>query len=253
MIKNILLSMKPAICLVVFFLVIGSHGATSQTICIGPESDQIMGVKDGFRYELWSQDSKGHACMTLGSGALFSGEWDGVFNYLARRGFGFDNTRRHQEIGRFYAIYNCIYKPTTESGMSYLAVYGWTLDPLTEYYIVEDWRNWIPSKSEDAIFKGTIIVNDGVYDIYQSTRVNKPSIVGIATFEQFFSIRREVRNSGKINISDHFDKWESLGMTMGKLYEVSFTVEGFRSRGSFEFTELDMFIKNNPETVANQE
>ena len=232
-----------ALALVLFLSVFGVNNSNSQTYCIDSTSDQIVGVKDGFRYELWSQNSQGTACMTVGSGALFSGKWEGIFNYLARRGFGFDQTKTHQEIGRFYATYNCIYRPTTESGNSYLSIYGWTLDPLTEYYVVEDWRNWIPSMAEDATFKGTIEVNGGIYDIYQNTRVEQPSIVGTATFEQYFSIRRDVRNSGTINISDHFDKWESLGMVLGKLYEVSFVVEGYMSRGSFEFTELDMKIK----------
>ena len=33
-------------------------------------------------------------------------------------------------------------------------------------------------------------------------------------------------------------------MEMGKLYEVSFVVEGYQSSGSFEFTDLDVFVKD---------
>jgi len=234
-----------AICLTLGFLVLNIQNSSSQTFCIQPGTDQIAGEKDGYRYELWDQNSQGTACITIGSGALFSGEWSGIENYLARRGLGYDQTQEHQEIGIFYSTYNCLYTPSSEpGGNSYLSIYGWTVNPLTEFYIIEDWRNWIPSMASDATLKGTITVNGGIYDIYENTRVNQPSIVGNTTFQQYFSIRRDVRNTGTINISEHFDKWESLGMDMGKMHEVSFVVEGYKSSGSFEFTELDVFVSS---------
>lgn len=231
-----------ALFLSLIFLVPGIQNLNSQTFCTDADTHWIAGEQDGYRYELWNQNGQGTACMTLGNGALFSGEWNGILNYLARRGLGYDQTREHQEIGIFYSTYNCSYNPSASSGNSYLAVYGWTIDPLREYYIVEDWRNWIPSMDTGAIDHGTINVNGSIYDIVENTRVNQPSIVGNATFQQYFSIRRDIRNSGTVNISEHFDKWESLGMDMGKLYEVSFVVEGYQSSGSFEFTELDVFV-----------
>jgi endo-1,4-beta-xylanase len=214
-----------------------------QTFCSDPENEQFEGEQDGYNYELWNQNGAGIACMTIDSGALFSGKWEGIDNYLARRGLRYDETLEHQEIGRFTTAYNCDYRPTTESGNSYLSVYGWTVEPLIEYYIVEDWRRWIPSMAEGTELKGTLEIDGSVYDIYESTRVNQPSIVGQATFQQYFSIRRDVRNSGSIDISAHFDKWESLGMDLGKMYEVSFVVEGYKSNGSFEFTELEVLVE----------
>jgi endo-1,4-beta-xylanase len=226
-------------------LVGGIQKSYSQTFCISAGSDQIAGNQNGYRYELWNQNSKGTACMTLGSGALFSGEWSGILNYLARRGLSYDQTRKHQEIGRFFTTYECEYKPSGSSGNSYLSVYGWTVNPLIEYYIIEDWRNWIPSMSGGATLKGTFSINGGTYDIYENTRVNQPSIQGNTTFQQYFSIRREVRDSGTINISDHFEKWESLGMKLGNLYEVSFVVEGYQSNGTFNFKALEVLVKND--------
>ena len=226
-----------------FFLL--NQTSYAQTFCIDETSDQIVGVQDGYRYELWNQNSTGNACMTLGEGALFNGEWSGIFNYLARRGLGYNQTKKHQQIGTFYSKYNCDYNPASGFlGNSYLSIYGWTVNPLIEYYIIEDWRNWIPSMADGATFKGTISINGSIYDIYENTRVNKPSIVGTATFQQYFSIRRDRRTDGTINISEHFKKWEELGMDMGYMHEVSFVVEGFLSNGSFEFTELDVFISD---------
>ena len=105
-----------------------------------------------------------------------------------------------------------------------------------EYYIIEDWRNWIPSRSKNAEYKGSFKTNGSVYDIYEKTRINKPSIKGKTTFQQYFSIRRDLRNKGTINISQHFNKWETLGMTLGKIHEVSFVVEGYKNSGEFYFS-----------------
>jgi endo-1,4-beta-xylanase len=216
----------------------------AQSLCIEPGSDQITGEKSGFRYELWNQNSQGIACMTLGKGALFSGRWSNVENYLARRGLSYNQTRRPNEIGTFYAKYNCVFRPDSGSkGNSYLAIYGWSVDPLVEYYIVEDWRNWIPSMAKDAIRKGSFYVDGSIYDIYQTTRVNQPSIVGTATFTQYFSIRRTVRNKGTIHITEHFQEWAKLGMELGKLHEVSFVVEGYKSSGTFRFADLNLYVK----------
>jgi endo-1,4-beta-xylanase len=190
--------------------------------------------------------------MTVGSGALFSGEWDGILNYLARRGLSYNETEEHQEIGTFFTTYNCTYNPSSSSGNSYLSVYGWTVEPLVEFYIIEDWRNWIPSMDASAESRGTIEVNGSVYDIIENTRINQPSIKGITTFQQYFSIRRNTRNSGTINISDHFNAWETHGMNMGKMYEVSFVVEGYESSGNFEFTELEVTVGGNPVQVKEE-
>jgi endo-1,4-beta-xylanase len=239
--------------LTLILLVLSVQNSRSQTFCTEPGKERIAGEQDGYRYELWNQNGQGTACMTLGSGALFSGEWEDILNYLARRGLGYDQTQEHHDIGTFYSTYTCTYNPSTSSGNSYLSVYGWTVDPLIEFYIVEDWRNWIPSMDAGATYKGTIDVNGSIYDIIENTRVNQPSIVGTATFQQYFSIRRDVRNSGTINISEHFDKWESLGMVMGKMYEVSFVAEGYQSSGSFEFTELDVFVNDAAATEDEPE
>jgi endo-1,4-beta-xylanase len=188
---------------------------------------------------------RGTACITLGSGALFSGNWNGILNYLARRGLNYNQTLEHQEIGEFFATYDCNYNPSSSTGNSYLSIYGWTIEPLIEFYIIEDWRNWIPSMSSGSKFKGTINKNGSIYDIYENTRTNQPSIKGNATFQQYFSIRRGKRNSGTIDITEHFKHWESLGMNMGKMHEVSFVVEGYQSNGSFDFKALDVFVNNS--------
>jgi len=67
--------------------------------------------------------------------------------------------------------YSANYNP---SGNSYLCVYGWTTDPLVEYYIIEDYGSYKPGDS----YQGTHTTDGSTYEIYTSERVDKPSIEG---------------------------------------------------------------------------
>mgnify|MGYP000601517439 CR=1 FL=1 len=181
------------------------------------------GTQDGYDYELW-RDS-GNTSMTLNSGGTFSCQWYGIGNVLFRKGKKFDSTQTYQQIGNISINYGATFNP---GGNSYLCVYGWTKSPLVEFYIVDNWGTYRPT----GAYKGSINVDGGTYDIYQTTRYNMPSIIGDTTFNQYWSVRRSKRSSGTISVSEHFKKWESLGMQMGKMFEVAFTVEGYQSNGS---------------------
>ncbi|MCT2537859.1 glycoside hydrolase family 11 protein [Aquibacillus koreensis] len=192
------------------------------------------GTHGGYDYEFW-KDSGGSGSMTLNNGGTFSAEWSNVGNILFRKGQKFDQTQTHQQIGNISIDYGANYQP---SGNSYLTVYGWTVDPLVEFYIVDSWGSYRPT----GTFKGTVNVDGGTYDIYETTRTNKPSIEGTATFKQYWSVRQSKRTSGTISVSEHFNAWESLGMEMGNMYEVALTVEGYQSSGSADVYQNDLNI-----------
>lgn len=182
------------------------------------------GNQDGYDYELW-KDS-GNTSMTLNSGGTFSCQWSNINNALFRKGRRFNETQTHQQLGNISVNYGATYSP---NGNSYLCIYGWTTSPLVEYYIVDSWGSWRPP---GASSKGTITVDGGTYDIYETTRTNQPSIKGTQTFQQYWSVRTSKRTSGTISVSQHFNAWENRGMRLGKMYEVALTVEGYQSSGS---------------------
>ena len=104
-------------------------------------------------------------------------------------------------------------------GPGYLSVYGWTRNPLVEYYIVEGWDELAPG--EPWTLRGNYTSQGGNYAFYTAQRVNKPSIEGTRTFTQYFSVRAESEKrlgasvSGTINTADHFDFWQSKGYRLG--------------------------------------
>jgi endo-1,4-beta-xylanase len=175
--------------------------------------------------------------MTLNDGGAFSCSWSNINNILFRKGLKYNETQTHQQLGNITLTYSCNYQP---NGNSYLSVYGWTSDPLVEYYIIESWGTWKPPGSVAS--KGTVTIDGGTYDIYETTRVNQPSIKGNTTFQQYWSVRQQKRTSGTISVSEHFKAWEAKGMKMGKMYEVSMVVEGYQSSGKADMTSMSIKV-----------
>lgn len=182
------------------------------------------GSQDGYDYALWKD--YGTTSMTLNGGGTFSCQWSNIGNALFRKGKTFDCTKTYSQIGNISIDYGCNYQP---SGNSYLCVYGWSRNPLVEYYIVDSWGTWRPPGANS---KGQITVDGGTYDVYETTRYNQPSIDGNTTFKQYWSVRTSRRTSGTISVTEHFKAWERFGMSLGKLYEVALNVEGYESSGS---------------------
>lgn len=209
------------------------NGTTTQ----GQNNSSVTGNigSTGYHYEIWYQG--GNNSMTYYDDGTFKASWNGTNDFLARVGFKYNETQTHKEIGKLSADFK-FSKQGTAGGYSYIGIYGWTVDPLVEYYIVDSWFNkpgaYLGSK------KGEFTVDGDTYEIYQNTRNQQPSIKGTSTFPQYFSVRRSERSCGHIDITAHFEKWESLGMQMGKMYEAKFLVEAGGGSGSFDMTYFQM-------------
>lgn len=197
-----------------------STDANAEKIIMSNDS----GTYNGFNYELWRDN--GTVSMTLNKGGTFECNWNDINSALFRTGKRLDQTKTYDELGNISIDYGCNYHPV---GNSYLCVYGWSIDPLIEFYIVEAWGNWRPPGAKS---KGVIEIDGGKYNIYETTRTNQPSIQGNTTFQQYWSVRTGKKTSGTISVSKHFKAWEAIGMKLGKMYEVSLCVEGYRSKGT---------------------
>jgi len=231
-------------------------GDTGGPTC--PEAEPLMGgmqycsnirgnAGGGYGFELWAEGG-GNGCMTVhGVDANFSASWNDVEDFLARVGLDFNQTQTHQQIGTFKADF--AETKTDEGGLTYIGIYGWTVNPLREFYILEDWGSaekpgGFSSDGTPRDEVGTLVADGETYDVWKKTRVDKPAITGPSeTFDQYFSIRRTARQCGTISISDHFNQWEELGLPLGNLYEVKILLEAQFNSGNIAFTTANVYVE----------
>ena len=60
---------------------------------------------------------------------------------------------------------------------------------------------------------------------------------------QILSIRTKKRNKGTVSVNKHFEIWEEFGIKLGKIYEVTFCVEGYRSFGNANITRNEIIVE----------
>ncbi|SEK18074.1 Enterochelin esterase [Ruminococcus sp. YRD2003] len=207
-----------------------------------PSHTQETGSYNGYHHEIWQADTPNSSTMTLyDNGGGFGTSWKcgpngSRGNFLARRGlfYGLNNPNHWQDYGGFTCDFDCSWSAGS-SGNSRICIYGWTQNPLVEFYIIEDWKNWRPTSNNAK----QVTIDGSVYDVFTNP-MNSYTIEGNKAFTQYISVRRDTRTKGTISVSEHFKAWENLGMKMGGLYEVAFNVEGWESDGQADVKSLSI-------------
>jgi endo-1,4-beta-xylanase len=187
-------------------------------------SDTQRGTYDGRFYSFWT-DGGGATSFCLQPEGRYTSRWSDASSWVGGVGWPVGSRR----------TVNYSASLDTSGGHSYLALYGWTKNPVVEYYVVDRWDNYRPPDGQG--FMGTVDSDGGTYDIYRTRRVNAPSIVeGIDAFDQYWSVRRDKRSSGTITVGNHFDAWAAYGMNLGDhSYQVMAT-EGSANSGTSDVT-----------------
>nr|P55334.1 RecName: Full=Endo-1,4-beta-xylanase 1; Short=Xylanase 1; AltName: Full=1,4-beta-D-xylan xylanohydrolase 1; Flags: Precursor [Humicola insolens]CAA53632.1 endo-1,4-beta-xylanase [Humicola insolens] len=184
------------------------------------------GWHNGYFYSWWS-DGGGQVQYTNLEGSRYQVRWRNTGNFVGGKGWN-PGTGRTINYGGYF----------NPQGNGYLAVYGWTRNPLVEYYVIESYGTYNPGSQ--AQYKGTFYTDGDQYDIFVSTRYNQPSIDGTRTFQQYWSIRKNKRVGGSVNMQNHFNAWQQHGMPLGQHYYQVVATEGYQSSG-----ESDIYVQTH--------
>ncbi|KAK2762695.1 hypothetical protein FQN54_000869 [Arachnomyces sp. PD_36] len=185
------------------------------------------GWHNGFYYSWWS-DGGAQATYTNLNAGTYEVQWGTGGNIVGGKGW-------NPGLNARAITYTGQYQP---NGNSYLAVYGWTRNPLVEYYIVENFGTFDPSSGASNL--GTVTCDGSTYRLGKSTRYNQPSIDGTRTFDQYWSVRVNKRSSGTVQTGCHFDAWRNVGLNVnGNHYYQILATEGYQSSGYSKVTVSD--------------
>ena len=168
----------------------------------------------------------GQANFKYNEGAgTYSASWNNPQDFVVGLGW---STGTGNRVINFNGNYN------SNQG-SYYAVYGWLNNPLTEYYIVENY-SYNPCSVSGSQVVGRVYSDGSNYQICKHTQYNQPSIQGTKTFGQYFSVRSSKRNSGSVTVGNHLNAWKKYGFANGAAYPdfnfQVFATEAFSGSGS---------------------
>jgi len=186
--------------------VIANPASAATQIC----SNQT-GTNGGYYYQMWS-NGQGSACITLNSGNNYSTQWSGIGDFVAGSGWSPGTNR----------TINFSSSLNASGGTTLISLYGWSTNPLVEYYVME---NYAGSPPRSGTYMGQVTSDGGTYDIWEHQQVNQPCITGNScTFQQYLSIRTSPHSSGTITLANHINAWASHGMNLGSMnYQVMAT------------------------------
>jgi len=225
-----------------------THSGTAKEV----STNTVGSFSNGIGYELWNEGGNGGSATFYDDGS-FKCNMTGAKDYLCRSGLSFDSDKSHTELGHMKADFKLVKSGLTGIDYSYIGIYGWTREPLVEWYIVDNTGSqympgsWV-AQGSSAKNHGDFQIDGATYTVYEGDRTSY-SIDGDNTyFKQYFSVRKTARDCGTIDITAHFKKWEELGMKMGKMHEAKILGEagstsGANAKGVYDFPYAKVYIE----------
>jgi len=159
--------------------------------------------------------SGGSACITLNSGTNYSTTWSGIGDFVGGIGFNPGSTTRSLSFSG---------SMSASGGTALMSLYGWSTNPLVEYYVIQDDLGGSPAL---GTMVGTVTSDGATYNLFEHQQVNQPSIQGTATFEQYLAIRQGNTTSGTITFQNFVNAWASHGMNLGTMNYQIMATEAF--------------------------
>jgi endo-1,4-beta-xylanase len=163
----------------------------------------------------WSNGQGSTSFSPNRSNGSYSIRWNNVGDFVA--GIGWNPGSTSRTIRYTSNLQN-------SRGTALISLYGWSTNPLIEYYVIE---NWSGSPNRAGQNMGTVTSDGGTYTIIKHQQVNQPSIQGNTTFWQYLAIRNSPRSSGTITFSNFVNAWSSHGMRLGSMNYQIMATEGW--------------------------
>jgi glycosyl hydrolase family 11 len=175
--------------------------------------------------------------MTTYTGTAFSASWNNSGDFLAREGLNWSSPQPYTSYGTITAQF-AEQKTGTAGGYSYIGIYGWSVSPCVEFYIVDDSYNGMPVNPGNTTNKGTVTIDGGDYILYTrpTSGTGGSNCPGVSSWIQYYSVRKTARQCGQISITQHFDAWKNASMTLGNVQQAQLLIEVGGGSGSINFT-----------------
>ncbi len=152
------------------------------------------GTNNGYFWSLYREG--GSASISFGSGGNFAISYSNVNDVVGGKGWRTGSSRNiGYNIGSLSGSYN------------FVGVYGWTRNPLIEYYVCEK------GSLSGGSTVNTVSANGHTYTFRKQQRVNAPSIEGTRTFWQYKDNwgGAPTRSNQTISMGTHINNWRNRG------------------------------------------
>jgi len=194
-------------------------GCATLTTSAQTVNNNGTGYNQGFFYSLFT--SGGSSTMTFSTqyAGNYAISWSNVNDVVGGKGW---NPGGYRTVG---------YNVGAANGYNSISVYGWTTNPLVEYYICELGSLY----TGNATFKGSVSSDGHNYNTYEHQQVNQPSIIGTATFEQYLDNwgGSSTGSNHQVTTGNHFNHWNNIGMKLGTFNYMILGTESYGGRSGY--------------------